>query len=113
MAAASANLEEVTTVDLMTELLHRMKCATKPDKRLILVGTDLSFSRYLTSASMKSFSLVNFRALFRPFPMYRDSFPEDEIKCLSNPGFLFHSNDPVNSSTQFFMTFHRFRFNKF
>nr|CAD1819988.1 unnamed protein product [Ananas comosus var. bracteatus] len=33
-----ANLEDVPTPDLMTELLRRMKCASKPDKRLILIG---------------------------------------------------------------------------
>lgn len=37
--AATSNLEDVPSVDLMTELLRRMKCASKPDKRLILVGT--------------------------------------------------------------------------
>ncbi|KAJ9709773.1 hypothetical protein PVL29_001302 [Vitis rotundifolia] len=31
-------LEEIPSVDLMTELLRRMKCSSKPDKRLILVG---------------------------------------------------------------------------
>ncbi|KAK4410775.1 adenylate kinase [Sesamum angolense] len=36
--ATAANLEDVPSVDLMTELLRRMKCSTKPDKRLILVG---------------------------------------------------------------------------
>ncbi|KAK6148081.1 hypothetical protein DH2020_018993 [Rehmannia glutinosa] len=36
--AATGNLEDVPSVDLMTELLRRMKCANKPDKRLILVG---------------------------------------------------------------------------
>ncbi|CAH1423210.1 unnamed protein product [Lactuca virosa] len=36
--SAAANLEDVASVDLMTELLRRMKCSTKPDKRLILVG---------------------------------------------------------------------------
>ncbi|KAK4493154.1 hypothetical protein RD792_017994, partial [Penstemon davidsonii] len=35
---ASADLEDVPSVDLMTELLRRMKCTSKPDKRLILVG---------------------------------------------------------------------------
>ncbi|KAJ9676681.1 hypothetical protein PVL29_021952 [Vitis rotundifolia] len=35
---SSANLEDIPTVDLMTELLRRMKCSTKPDKRLILIG---------------------------------------------------------------------------
>ncbi|KVH98991.1 Adenylate kinase [Cynara cardunculus var. scolymus] len=37
-SSASAILEDVPSVDLMTELLRRMKCSTKPDKRLILVG---------------------------------------------------------------------------
>ncbi|KAL1541826.1 adenylate kinase [Salvia divinorum] len=36
--AAAADLEDVPSVDLMSELLRRMKCATKPDKRLILIG---------------------------------------------------------------------------
>lgn len=36
--SAAANLEDVLSVDLMTELLRRMKCSSKPDKRLILVG---------------------------------------------------------------------------
>ncbi|KAL8478564.1 hypothetical protein ACS0TY_030451 [Phlomoides rotata] len=36
--SAAANLEDVQSVDLMTELLRRMKCESKPDKRLILVG---------------------------------------------------------------------------
>ena len=38
-SAASANLEDVPSVDLMSELLRRMKCSSKPDKRLILIGT--------------------------------------------------------------------------
>uniref|UniRef100_A0A0D9XR90 adenylate kinase n=1 Tax=Leersia perrieri TaxID=77586 RepID=A0A0D9XR90_9ORYZ len=38
MAATAANLEDVPSMDLMTELLRRMKCSSKPDKRLILVG---------------------------------------------------------------------------
>ncbi|CAL5444464.1 unnamed protein product [Camellia sinensis] len=33
-----ANLEDIPSADLMTELLRRMKCSTKPDKRLILIG---------------------------------------------------------------------------
>ncbi|XP_072956149.1 adenylate kinase 4-like [Typha angustifolia] len=32
------DLEDVTTVDLMTELLRRMRCAPKPERRLILIG---------------------------------------------------------------------------
>lgn len=38
MASSTANLEDVPSVDLMNELLRRMKCSTKPDKRVILVG---------------------------------------------------------------------------
>ncbi|CAM0949942.1 unnamed protein product [Alopecurus aequalis] len=34
----AANLEDVTSVELMTELLRRAKCSSKPDKRIILVG---------------------------------------------------------------------------
>lgn len=34
-----ADLEDVQTVDLMSELLRRLKCAQKPDKRLIFIGT--------------------------------------------------------------------------
>ena len=43
----AANLEDVPSLDLMHELLRRMKCSSKPDKRLILIGTvwtDLSLS---------------------------------------------------------------------
>ncbi|KAK6153969.1 hypothetical protein DH2020_013608 [Rehmannia glutinosa] len=36
--SAAANLEDVPSMDLMTELLRRMRCESKPDKRLILVG---------------------------------------------------------------------------
>ncbi|GAV89318.1 ADK domain-containing protein/ADK_lid domain-containing protein [Cephalotus follicularis] len=31
-------LEDIPSVDIMTELLRRFKCSSKPDKRLILVG---------------------------------------------------------------------------
>ncbi|XP_057516375.1 adenylate kinase 4 isoform X1 [Amaranthus tricolor] len=34
----AANLEDVSSIDLMTELLRRMKCSSKRDERLILVG---------------------------------------------------------------------------
>ncbi|XP_040985720.1 adenylate kinase 4-like [Juglans microcarpa x Juglans regia] len=37
-SSAQANLEDVPSVDLMSELLRRFKCSDKPDKRLILVG---------------------------------------------------------------------------
>ncbi|KAF5200547.1 adenylate kinase [Thalictrum thalictroides] len=36
--SSSVDLENVESVDLMTKLLRRMKCSTKPDKRLILIG---------------------------------------------------------------------------
>ncbi|KAF5939877.1 hypothetical protein HYC85_021044 [Camellia sinensis] len=36
--ASSVALEDLPSVDIMTELLRRMKCSSKPDKRLILVG---------------------------------------------------------------------------
>jgi len=38
-AEMAANLEDVPSLDLMHELLRRMKCSSKPDKRLILIGT--------------------------------------------------------------------------
>ncbi|KAA8533280.1 hypothetical protein F0562_033187 [Nyssa sinensis] len=38
MANSSVALEDIQSVDIMTELLRRMKCSSKPDKRLILVG---------------------------------------------------------------------------
>ncbi|XWS60292.1 hypothetical protein CRYUN_Cryun07bG0023800 [Craigia yunnanensis] len=38
MASSSLNLENVPSESLMSELLRRMKCAPKPEKRLILIG---------------------------------------------------------------------------
>ncbi|KAG5521891.1 hypothetical protein RHGRI_034199 [Rhododendron griersonianum] len=38
MASSAVALEDVHSLDIMTELLRRMKCSSKPDKRLILVG---------------------------------------------------------------------------
>lgn len=38
MASSGVALEDIPSVDIMTELLHRFKCSSKPDKRLILVG---------------------------------------------------------------------------
>ncbi|KOM32708.1 hypothetical protein LR48_Vigan01g226400 [Vigna angularis] len=35
---SNSNLEDVPSLDLMTELLRRFKCSSKPDKRLILIG---------------------------------------------------------------------------
>jgi hypothetical protein len=40
---ANTNLEDVPSADLMTELLRRHKCSSKPDKRLILVGNSSFF----------------------------------------------------------------------
>jgi hypothetical protein len=37
--AAAAQLEDVPNESLFSELLRRMKCAPKPEKRIILVGT--------------------------------------------------------------------------
>ncbi|WVZ12035.1 hypothetical protein V8G54_016565 [Vigna mungo] len=34
---SNTNLEDVPSLDLMTELLRRFKCSSKPDKRLILI----------------------------------------------------------------------------
>jgi len=36
--ANNVDLADVPSLDLMNELLRRMKCSNKPDKRLILVG---------------------------------------------------------------------------
>lgn len=47
--SAAVNLEEVQSVDLMTELLRRMKCSTKPDKRLILVGINIFLLLFILS----------------------------------------------------------------
>lgn len=38
MASTAADLADIPSLDLMTEILRRMKCAQKPDRRLILVG---------------------------------------------------------------------------
>jgi hypothetical protein len=37
----AANLEDVPSLDLMHELLRRMKCSSKPDKCLILIDTEI------------------------------------------------------------------------
>jgi hypothetical protein len=37
-AAAMASLEDVSNEDLFAEFLRRMKCATKGEKRIILIG---------------------------------------------------------------------------
>ncbi|KAJ8747280.1 hypothetical protein K2173_013106 [Erythroxylum novogranatense] len=38
MASSGVTLEDVPSVDLMTEVLRRFKCSSKPDKRLVLIG---------------------------------------------------------------------------
>ncbi|KAI3728389.1 hypothetical protein L6452_17024 [Arctium lappa] len=38
MGSSSTSLEDVPSLDIMTELLRRFKCSSKPDKRLILIG---------------------------------------------------------------------------
>ncbi|VAI29041.1 unnamed protein product [Triticum turgidum subsp. durum] len=38
----ATNIEDVPSVELMTELLRRAKCSSKPDKRIILVGKTLA-----------------------------------------------------------------------
>ncbi|KAE8661728.1 Adenylate kinase 4 [Hibiscus syriacus] len=38
MSSSSVNLEEMPSESLMNELLRRMKCASKPENRLILIG---------------------------------------------------------------------------
>jgi hypothetical protein len=45
---ADTNLEDVPSVNLMTELLRRLKCSSKPDKRLILVGNSFFFPLFLS-----------------------------------------------------------------
>ena len=50
---SSVNLEDVPTVDLMTETLRRLKCSTKPDKRLILVGNHPQFPSLITCSFFK------------------------------------------------------------
>ncbi|KAM0940622.1 putative adenylate kinase [Dioscorea sansibarensis] len=37
-SSSSVDLEDIPSVELMTELLRRFKCSSKPDKRLILIG---------------------------------------------------------------------------
>lgn len=39
MASSAVALEDVPSVDMMTELLRRFKCSSKPDKRLVLIGS--------------------------------------------------------------------------
>lgn len=61
-----ANLEDVPSVDLMTELLRRMKCSTKPDKRLILIG-NLFILYHLHFSLQIRFYFCNFYVEFSIF----------------------------------------------
>jgi len=54
---ASSNLEDVPSVDLMSELLRRLKCSSKPDKRLILVGNSIHLSLSLFFLSIDDIML--------------------------------------------------------
>ena len=47
MASSSLNLEDAPSESLMSELLRRMKCAPKPEKRLILIGTVFFFNLFV------------------------------------------------------------------
>ncbi|KAF4378787.1 hypothetical protein CsatB_022486 [Cannabis sativa] len=38
MGSSGIALDDIPSLDMMTELLRRLKCSSKPDKRLILVG---------------------------------------------------------------------------
>ncbi len=40
---SSEALESISTDDLMREVQRRIDCATKPEKRVILIGASLSF----------------------------------------------------------------------
>ncbi|KAJ0751060.1 putative adenylate kinase [Helianthus annuus] len=57
--SAAANLEDVPSVDLMTELLRRMKCSSKPDKRLILVGNFHLFSSFIHFIYMNNSTVLH------------------------------------------------------
>lgn len=47
MANSSVDMEDIQTVDLMSELLRRMKCASKPDKRLVFIGNSTATVNHL------------------------------------------------------------------
>lgn len=69
-SSALANLEDVLSVDLMSELLRRFKCSDKPDKRLILVGIHIFI--YLRK-------YIHMRLLYSII-----SFPSVEMLALDN-----------------------------
>lgn len=63
MATASVALEDVASVDIMTELLRRFKCSSKPDKRLVLIGLYLPLFPYL----LKILNYTSFLSLMWSF----------------------------------------------
>lgn len=64
---ANTNLEDVPSLDLMTELLRRFKCSSKPDKRLILVGIYLHLSIYILKFDIKLSVLCSLLIQIRKF----------------------------------------------
>lgn len=55
--AAAVDMEDIQTVDLMSELLRRMKCASKPDKRLVFIGKLSIILPFVTSEFSQVFRL--------------------------------------------------------
>ena len=45
-------LESISTDDLMREVQRRIDCATKPEKRVILIGASLSFLFFFNSTKV-------------------------------------------------------------
>ena len=90
----AANLEDVPSLDLMHELLRRMKCSSKPDKRLILIGTawtDLSLSP-ITFLLAGAWSIRRSRGTGRERPPLVDVLIRDPREVFSfheEPWFFF------------------------
>jgi len=93
----AANLEDVPSLDLMHELLRRMKCSSKPDKRLILIGTawtDLSLSP-ITFLLAGAWSIRRSRGTGRERPPLVDVLIRDPREVFSfheEPWFFFFLN---------------------
>ena len=49
---SSEALESISTDDLMREVQRRIDCATKPEKRVILIGASLSFLFFFNSTKV-------------------------------------------------------------
>ncbi|EMS55707.1 Adenylate kinase B [Triticum urartu] len=59
----ATNIEDVPSVELMTELLRRAKCSSKPDKRIILVGSAAGVAEEGSAASAVGFpTSINVRS---------------------------------------------------